>query len=62
MKRVAARFLKDERGMEFVDYAIISTVIVVGGVLVLSGRREWLADDIQKFVLSLQNWAAHLWQ
>lgn len=45
---IVKRFIKDERGLETVEYAIIAGLIVVGVITTLVSIGTWVAN---KFIL-----------
>ena len=41
---IAKRFVKDERGLETVEYAIIAGLIVVGTIFTIASIGVWVLD------------------
>lgn len=41
---IAKRFVKDERGLETVEYAIIAGLIVVGTIVTIASIGVWVSD------------------
>ena len=41
------RFIKDERGLETVEYAIILGLIVVGTIAIVASIGTWVHDQFQ---------------
>ena len=41
-KEIVKRFVKDERGLETVEYAIIAGLIVVGTIAVIASIGTWV--------------------
>ena len=42
MKAILKRFLKDEKGLETVEYAIIAGLIVVGTLTMIGSIGDWV--------------------
>lgn len=47
MKAIVKRFLKDERGLETVEYAIILGIIVVATIGLIAGLGGWVQEQFQ---------------
>ena len=44
MKALLKRFVKDEKGLETVEYAIIAGLIVVGTIVLIASIGDWVYD------------------
>lgn len=55
MRSVVKKFLKDERGLETIEYAIIAGLIVVGSVATIVSIGNWVQN---KFVALEEGLAA----
>ena len=45
MKAIVGRFIRDERGLETVEYAIILGLIVVGTIALVVAIGQWVHDQ-----------------
>lgn len=43
VKEIVKRFVKDERGLETVEYAIIAGLIVVGTIVTIASIGTWVS-------------------
>ena len=51
---IARRFVKDERGLETVEYAIIAGLIVVGTIVTIASIGTWVSTKFSSLLTVLQ--------
>ena len=49
------KFIKDEDGVETVEYAIITGFIVVGTLITIIAIRGWLSNKFDELLTALQS-------
>lgn len=54
-KEIAIRFIKDERGLETVEYAVLAGLIVAGSVAVVVTLRGKIIDVFNQLIDALSN-------
>ncbi len=52
---IAKRFVKDERGLETVEYAIIAGLIVVGTIVTIASIGAWVSTKFTALDSGLAN-------
>lgn len=50
---IAKRFVKDERGLETVEYAIIAGLIVVGTIVTIASIGTWVSAKFSQLLAVL---------
>ena len=53
MKNLIKRFVKDEAGLETVEYAIIAGLIVVATIVTIGLIGDWVAAQFQALLTAL---------
>ena len=53
LRRILKRFVKDERGLETVEYAIITGLIVAGTIVAIAAIGVWVAGTFAGLQLTL---------
>ena len=55
MKALVKKFVKDERGLETVEYAIIAGLIVVGSIVTIAAIGGYVLTKFQALESALNN-------
>ena len=55
MKALVKKFVKDERGLETVEYAIIAGLIVVGTIVTIASIGTWVSAKFTELENGLEN-------
>ena len=53
MKALVKKFVKDERGLETVEYAIIAGLIVVGTIVTIASIGTWVSTKFNQLNTNL---------
>ena len=54
MKSMLQSFVRDEQGLETVEYAIIAGLIVVGTIVTIGLIGDWVAQKFSEMLAALQ--------
>jgi len=53
MRQLLRKFVRDEQGLETVEYAIIAGLIVVGVIATVTSIGDWVAQKFQALLTAL---------